>query len=258
MKDIFLRASDLAKLTGHNTYGDPQETLDLILHQNKICVRDVSRSNTESALKRMKPEDFACVKRELGLDTSASIQDVEQAVKKKALSRAYSSNITEDKSRETVQDNLSGCSKEMKSLEESLNQDLRMRRGNIKECKNLDHIQKKRSMPITQRNSQMFTKTLYCEGDQYRVLIRGKVDGISGETIIETKNRTKRLFHTLRDYERVQLEAYMFLTGHEEALLTEHYNEESNEIEYSHDEDFWCECTAKIIDYINENVACHL
>ena len=103
-------------------------------------------------------------------------------------------------------------------------------------------------------NSKMYTKELH-RGDKYCLIIRGKVDGMSDGTIVETKNRTKYLFNELRDYERVQLECYMFLTGFNNALLTEHYNNESNCINYTHDEGFWITCVDKIIQFIDTHIA---
>ena len=136
--------------------------------------------------------------------------------------------------------------------------DLRMRRGNIKENKNLNTIEKKKNIKIEQRNSKMYTKELY-RGDNYCLIIRGKVDGITDENnIIETKNRTRRLFNELRDYEQVQLECYMFLTGLNDAMLLEHYNEESNCIKYSHNEEFWIMCKENIIKFIDTYISPHI
>ena len=70
----------------------------------------------------------------------------------------------------------------------------------------------------------MYTRELY-RCDDYCILLKGKVDGIAGDTVVETKNRTRRLFKELREYERVQLECYMYLTGYQKAILTEHYND---------------------------------
>ena len=77
----------------------------------------------------------------------------------------------------------------------------------------------------------MYTKELV-RTDKYCIILKGKVDGISGDTVVEAKNRQNRLFMELRDYERVQLEAYMFLTGYNKSVLTEHYNDTSNQIHY--------------------------
>ena len=256
MKDIFLRASDLAKLTGHNRFNDIQETIDQILQSNHICERYVPKSNTEGCLSKLPEEEFKKIKQALQLSETSTLQEVEAKVKQTVLKDSYSAHISEGTSKTKVEENLKDkqC---LKVLEKSLKQDLQMKRGNIKENQNLNHIQQKRDIRIGSRNSQMYTKELF-SSDTYRVLVRGKVDGISDDTLIETKNRTKRLFHKLRDYERVQLEAYFFLTGLQKALLTEHYNEETNEIEYSHDEDFWCECVAKICQFIESKIMIHV
>ena len=84
---------------------------------------------------------------------------------------------------------------------------------------------------------------------------RGKVDGIVDDVIVETKNRAKRLFHRIPNYEKVQLEAYMFLTEMDKAIHIECYNEEQNKTDYNHDAEFWEDRVAKIIAYVEENIA---
>jgi len=88
----------------------------------------------------------------------------------------------------------------------------------------------------------------------YDINIRGKVDGICADGIIEIKNRTKYLFMELRGYERVQLETYMFLSGLKKCTLVEYYNEESNQIEYGQDDEYWEQCKSKIIGFVEEHI----
>ena len=144
-------------------------------------------------------------------------------------------------------------------METSIQHDLQMRRGNIKETQNLNHIEKKTKKVITQRNSKLYSKNLYTDPEErYTLVLKGKVDGQSDGSIIETKNRTKRLFKVLRPYEQVQLEGYMYLTGFNKATLTEHYNEDSFEIDYCHDPEFWSECIRNIVDFMNTHIVPHL
>ena len=75
------------------------------------------------------------------------------------------------------------------------------------------------------------------------------------DVIVETKNRTKRLFHRIPNYEKVQLEAYMFLTEMDKAIHIECYNDEQNKTDYNHDAEFWEDRVAKIIAYVEENIA---
>ena len=61
----------------------------------------------------------------------------------------------------------------------------------------------------------------------------------------------------LRDYERVQLEAYI-LTGYDKSVLTEHYNDTSNQIHYLHDEGFWQLCIDSTKQFIDLYIIPHI
>ena len=185
-----------------------------------------------------------------------SVHQLEQAIKKNIVYPTQNGSLTEENSKSM----LSGLLKD-KPILESMNQyiqkDLRMRRGNIKESKNIDTLQEKKQIKVKQRNSKMYTKELV-RTDKYCIILKGKVDGISDDTVVEAKNRQNRLFMELRDYERVQLEAYMFLTGYNKSVLTEHYNDTSNQIHYLHDEGFWQLCVDSTIQFIDLHILPHI
>lgn len=73
--------------------------------------------------------------------------------------------------------------------------------------------------------------------------IVGKVDGFSGGRLVEVKTRKKYLFNAVRDYERVQLEIYMRMTGVHEATLIENLTDERGTAMKEHrvhrDDDIW-------------------
>ena len=147
-------------------------------------------------------------------------------------------------------------SKPLYNIEPSIKHDLRMRRGNVRENKLLNTTQHKIGKKIGQRNSQLFQKILYTDPKGlFDINIRGKVDGICSDGIIEIKNRTKYLFMELRGYERVQLETYMFLSGLKKSTLVEYYNDESNQIEYDQCDEYWEECKSKIVGFVEEHIA---
>ena len=266
MKYIYLRSSDLAKLTGHNKYETLEKTVNQILTKNGIQYRYVPKSNIEEGLTKLTEDQLSALKLELNLPNESSLSQIETVIKSTVMGNSYSGKLTEEESKERVDSKLDN-KPILQSLELGIKQDLRMKRGNIKENSNLDQIQKKKGIQIQQRNSKMYTKELY-RGDKYCLIVRGKVDGLldgisgggtsGGGTVVETKNRTKYLFNELRGYERVQLEAYMFLTGFKNALLTEHYNNESNCIEYTHDEEFWSSCVQSMIEFIDTHIKPYL
>lgn len=256
MKYIYLRSSDLAKLTGHNKYQTLEKTVNELLSRNGIQDRYVPKSNIEEQLVQLSEDKLISLKKELNLSENSSLQEVERVIKSSVMGNSYSSKLSEEESKKNVDEKLKGKDV-LQSLESGIKQDLRMKRGNIKENSNLDKIQSQKKITIEKRNSKMYTKELY-RGDKYCLIIRGKVDGLSDNTIIESKNRTKYLFKILRPYEQVQLECYMFLTGYQNAILTEHYNDESYCIEYSHDEEFWQDCYEKIIQFIDTHISHYL
>jgi hypothetical protein len=78
--------------------------------------------------------------------------------------------------------------------------------------------------------------------------IGGKIDGIftnedGTKTILEIKNRMKGLFKKLRDYEKVQCYAYMFMLNHKCVHLAECYKKkdgsEMHIIPIEWDDSFW-------------------
>ena len=153
-----------------------------------------------------------------------------------------------------VDENLKGS---FSQLSKSIKHDLRMTRGIKKESSNLNKIQKKTGSKIGHRNSKLYQKILY-RNDRFEINIRGKVDGIIDDCIVESKNRTSRLFNTLRPYERVQLEGYMYLTGLTKCILTEHYDDTSNTIHCIHDKMFWMKCVERIIAFIETHIAVNI
>ena len=60
------------------------------------------------------------------------------------------------------------------------------------------------------------------------------------------------------EYEKVQLNAYMFLVERDKSLHIENYNDESNEKEYDFDRVFWDDCLVKIIKFTDDNIVGHL
>lgn len=257
MKYITITSSNLAKYTGHNTYEKTEKTVNQLLTKCGIEDRYVPKTNTEESLVKLSQEQLQQLKVELQLPDTASLDLVESAIKSQIMSQSYSASLTEEQSKQCIDQKVKDKPM-LQQVSQGMKQDLRMRRGNIKEQQNLNKIQTTKHMKIDQRNSKMYTKELY-RCDDYVILLRGKVDGQSiGEDgegiIIESKNRTKQLFKRLRSYEQVQLEAYMFLTGYQKALLTEHYNDTEHCIEYQHNEEFWHECLQKTIDFMNTHI----
>jgi len=253
MKTITLIASKLSQLTGHNRFDTSEKILNDILKRNKLSDVYIPKSNVEETLIGLDKKALNTIKEGLKLDSKTSLKDVEKAIKNK-VKDSLDGDITESSSIKKVKDVLDKIPA-LNKIKKSINQDIQIKRGNIKESKNLDTTQVKEKIIITSRNSDMFNRILYVDPEGvYQINIRGKIDGLTDNTIVETKNRSNRFFNKLPKYEQVQLEGYMFLTGFSKAIHIECFNGEQQKIDYEHDEEFWTACKDKIIKYVDTNV----
>ena len=104
---------------------------------------------------------------------------------------------------------------------------------------------------ITKDN--LFIKKIIVENDKFSIRVGGKIDGINKKdnTIIEIKNRMKKLFYELRGYEKVQLMCYLFLFQAPKGYLVEAFKRKEgtdiNIIECDYDQDMM----SKIINVLN-------
>ena len=86
--------------------------------------------------------------------------------------------------------------------------------------------------------------------------IGGKIDGITDDKVlIEVKNRTKKLFYSIRDYEKVQIMSYLKILNLNSAHLVESLKmnrQEMNIIDVKFDKQFWKkEILSKILLFID-------
>ena len=259
MHRIVIVASELSIITGHNKYENIQKAIDSVLNRSNIVKKYIPKSKIEESLISLSEKDLLTIKNELKLENNASLKQVENVIKKQVLSKSLNEKITEEQSKLKADEVLKTMPTLNKCLEGSVKQDLRMKRGNIKEDNNLNKTQIKRNIVIDSRNSKMYEKELYCDPERkFNIVLRGKIDGMNDEYVVETKNRTKRLFNMIPDYEKVLLNAYMFMTGKEKALHIECYNEDQNSVEYDFDKLFWEDCYEKVINFTNDHIVCHI
>lgn len=84
-------------------------------------------------------------------------------------------------------------------------------------------------------------------GGLYDYVVMGAIDRFeysqdgSSKTLIEIKNRTKRLFKKPVEYEVIQVQTYLEMVNLPLAKLVEHYNNETFTIEIKRDPEMWHE-----------------
>ena len=174
MININIIASELAIMTGHNNFDKDEgikKVIDSILNRSGIIEKYIPKSNVEKKLLKLSPEELISVKKELNLGTKSTIIDMENMIKKQILSKSLNENITENQSKEKADLVIKNMPILNKCLNDEIKHDLQMKRGNIKEDKNLDNTQRKKNIIITERNVQMYEKVLYIDPNKlFRII----------------------------------------------------------------------------------------
>ena len=259
MNKIIIIASELAIITGHNKYQPLQNAINSVLNRSKIKKIHIPKSNIEEGLINLAKHDLDKIKLELKLDQNSSLKDVETTIRQNVINKSLDKNMTENNSITNTQQIIDKMPQLKKSLANNINQDLRMKRGNIKENQNLNKTEKKFNINIGSRNTKMYEKILHTDLEKnYTVYLRGKVDGMNQDCVVETKNRTNRLFNHIPNYEKIQLNCYMFLTDKERAIHIECYNHTQNSVDYDFDHELWDECSEKIVNFTDTHIICHI
>lgn len=131
-----------------------------------------------------------------------------------------------------------------KELTDAVIKSVNTSRGSERESEALE-IYEKTTNYIVSGNNDKFYKKSVGEG----VIIGGRIDGMTGTKLIEVKCRRNRLFNMLPKYEKVQIHAYMFLTGTTLCDLVQKFNGKIQIDTYEFDVDYWEEICNKIIEF---------
>lgn len=252
---IQLNASELAVITGHNRWKDPTEVGEQILIRNHLKRGTLIKNDIQKTVESIKDEKVLNdIKKELKLPENTTKKELEKHIQKAFIEPALKAS-KEGESHTQQKKLLEKTPLTQQLFKKAAHSDLIKKRGNVKEDEALNRSEVKNKTKITKRNTKMYIKSLY-KDDDLEINLCGKVDGVQNEeTVVESKNRSKRLFMKIPIYEKVQLEAYMFLTGFKKALHIENYNETSHEIVYEQDEVFWNECKETIIEFVQSLIA---
>jgi len=124
--------------------------------------------------------------------------------------------------------------------------------GTIREINALDFYKKKYNVEVITKIDQRSKKILTIDGTELWIISR--LDGMKMDgTVIEIKNRIYKLFDEVREYEWLQVQAYLNVYGLPKAELVEFLQNSGgtmkiNEVE--RDDTYWVEVLLKILkDY---------
>lgn len=101
------------------------------------------------------------------------------------------------------------------------------------------------------------------DGRRVDVYIKGKVDGLQLDAngnyiVVEVKNRMKRLFGTVVDYEYVQVMAYMYMMEIDTAKLIENFQGQTMEYDIKRDDEEWSKIVKEVRGFVQDVLQhCH-
>lgn len=250
---IYIYASELSNLVGLNKFQKPSKVLLKLWKTNF-------------------PQDFKDLKSKLEKKKLTLAPDEKREETFQRIAKKYS-----DKTQKIEQD-LEKC-----KVQNDIKQMRKIQKEMINHCQDLeaqDKIELERAIyEIT--NTNFGTKNekksihIYTELTGTRVLklakfykrpliksedniwfIGGKVDGILDDrTVIEVKNRMRGLFGTVREYEKIQTFAYMFILHSSNSQLVETYlngsKTECGILEVEFDSEYWQRIIQRILKFIH-------
>ena len=127
--------------------------------------------------------------------------------------------------------------KEKEDVKKSVINESNKRYGTIRENFTVNYLRNIYDFDIVIDKS--YKRKLINTINNKKFYLSGEIDGIyNNDTIIEIKNRTKRLFHRIYNYEKVQIVLYMYLWNMNKSKLVENYNNQINIIDSDLDSRF--------------------
>jgi hypothetical protein len=262
--NIHISASELAILTGHNTYRDKKELY--IKYWKKYW-----KSDYEKTMNYLKGKGKTAKLPETSSETVQRIAK-ENNICKSDVSKFYQASKEKDTNKmNSVKDT---------TLKKVLNQIPEDQRSEFTKSANslaftgFGTRNETNAVSVYESITRTKVKTLteYFHDDIFIIegtpnkpdiwSIGGKVDGMflkdGIESVLEIKNRMKGLFNTLRDYEKVQCYAYMFMLNLKCVHLAECYKPaecepKMNIIEIEWDDNFWFnEVVNKLSEFVDD------
>lgn len=233
-KVIIINASDLAACVGRNPFKSQadcvQEYFARFLLPKGAPAPMTKRKRTEDAFEALKetaPETYTACVTALRAPLTTSVDVLEQA------------GVTED----ALKKNAAVSDEVRADIISLMKNSLFTRFGTEQE----EPV--RAAMPDRPVKTDAFVKRLLYSDDEYDVYVGGRCDGVvydedGAARIIEIKNRIRRLYNNVPEYERVQLMAYLYINNVERGELVERHRANVARHEVSFDPSFWEGITA--------------
>lgn len=175
-------------------------------------------------------------------------EKLEKVVDKKTMENILSNSIDTEEKRNILNNLLEKADlspnkkEEYKKASESF---INKTHGTLKEDDAIKMYEKKYKVKLDTSQNYYKKHLDFVENSKYEWYIGGKVDGLyidvenpKNNYIVEVKNRTKGFFSTLRDYEKTQIQTYMWMLNLQQARLVEKKDDKIRNTKIYYDEDY--------------------
>jgi hypothetical protein len=148
-------------------------------------------------------------------------------------------------------------------VKEVVNHSISMKTGVIAEKAIVDAVEKSVDKKVEDRNCTIKYRNIYLpsslckENHKWRIVIGGKPDGIiHGDKIqiVEVKNRQKRLFYSIPEYEYVQVQLYLWIFNAQQCQFREQYHNEHWDSIIEFDPKMITKIEKKLINFAKEYI----
>lgn len=260
MNRIYLFASEVAIITGHNKY----EKIDKVTHR---LLAEYFPEKYNRLVLKMKNQGVQVVPADKTKHLMEIIDKSKVSPESKKLINETLKKTVDSKNSQEFLDNQNKLIKKIqdeivktqgkpltselkKTLKETVKGSTNTNYGIKNENKGTDEYSKITGNTVYEYNRFVKMPLFSDESIDLSVMLGGRVDGVlldnSGNIskVVEVKNRTARLFYNLRDYEKVQTHIYMKLFNLSSLDLIEILKQKdgeikSNIIDISFDNEFW-------------------
>ena len=250
---IYIFASELSNLVGLNKYKKPAEVLLRIwktnFAQEHSCIlKELEKNKQQVAIDESKEETFQRISKKYEDKTKKIKKEMEKCKKTKDVV----------KMKESQQKMIAHCqdleTEDKIKLENAIREITQTSFGTRQEKKSIHIYTQLTNTPVL--DLKYFCKRPLIQSQEDVWFIGGKIDGIlEDKTIIEVKNRMRGLFNTVREYERIQTFAYMFILHSQKSQIVETYfngsRQECGILDVEFEDEFWQKLVNRILKFIN-------
>ena len=250
---IYIYASELSNLVGMNKFKKPAEVLLRIWKTNfaqehNCILKELESKKKPVALDETKQETFERIAKKYEDKTVKIKKEMEKCKKTKDV----------QKMKESQQKMIAHCqdleTEDKIKIEKAIREITQTNFGTRQEKKSIHIYTQLTDQPVLEL--KYFCKRPLVQSHDDIWYLGGKIDGIlEDKTIIEVKNRMRGLFNTVREYEKIQTFAYMFILHSEKSQLVETYfngsRQECGILEVEFEDKFWQMLVNRILQFIN-------